>query len=145
MALTDIDRNAIKHACEQLSMAFCYNADHGNFKRVGELFSPTGTFDRFGLVLNGPAAIAEAMSQRPEGVVTRHGLLSVYFKFVEPTTAEAVVNSVTHFGFQPSPDEPAVLAAASPRLVEFHDRYQLIENAWRIESRVGTAVFASPS
>jgi SnoaL-like domain len=142
LASIGIDRPAVMRACERLSTAFCYHADHGNFGEVGRLFSPTGKFDRFGEALSGPDEIAAAMSKRPEGIVTRHGLLSVYFTIVDATVAEAVVNSATFYGFQ-TPAGTAELAPASPRVVEFKDRYRLVEGEWRIEMRVGTVVLVN--
>jgi hypothetical protein len=134
-----IERVEIMRACEQLSTAFCHHADHGNFTKVGNLFTPTGTFDRFGQILVGPAQIAAAMSKRPADIVTRHGLLSVYFTVVDDAGAEAIVNSATFYGFT-AETGPAQLAPGSPRVVEFRDRYRLFEGQWRIESRVGTVI-----
>lgn len=125
-------------------MAFCYHADHGNFAEVARLFTPAGTFDRFGHVLSGRRAIADRMSNRPEGIVARHGIVSVYFTIVDTTVAAAVVNSVTFYGFQTAGDT-AELAPTSPRVVEFKDRYRLFEGEWLIEERVGTAVLVNPS
>ena len=144
MATTGIDRLEIARACERLSSKFCYHADHGNFEQVGALFTPTGTFDRFGQVLTGPAEIADAMRKRPEGIVTRHGILNIFFTVVDTVIVEAVVNSATFYGFETAAGGAAQLAPASPRLVEFKDRYRLIEDGWRIEKRVGTVVLANP-
>jgi hypothetical protein len=143
MATASFDRLEIARACERLSEKFCYHADHGNFDKVGALFASTGTFNRFGQVLTGAAEIADGMRKRPEGIVTRHGLLNIYFTVVDQTIAEAVVNSATFYGFETTPGGPAQMAPASPRLVEFRDRYRLIEGEWRIEMRVGTVVLVN--
>jgi len=145
MESAGIDRLQIERACERLSIAFCYHADHGNFAKVGRLFSPKGTFDRFGQTLVGPDAIAAGMSKRPEGVVTRHALLNIHFTVVEKGMAAAVVSAATYFGFKTSQGDAAQFAPESPRVAEFDDRYRLVEGKWRIEQRVTTLVLVNSS
>lgn len=133
---------ADRRACEALIHAFCHFIDHGEAPRVVGLFTEDGTFDRKGAVLRGHAALAEAMTRRPPGMVTRHLCSQTVLRTESP---ERILGTTSFMLLRRDGADPG--ADASPlacleAVGDFEDVFVRTEAGWRIASRKAIPVFA---
>jgi hypothetical protein len=134
----------VEHECTKLVSGFLYFADNGKFDSLAELFTSDCEFDRFGEKLVGPQQIAKVMADaRPDGVVSRHGILNVHFTQIAETEAKATVYVATVYGMGELSEGPLQQAPGSPRIVQFDDTYRFDAGEWRIYRRVGQVVLVN--
>lgn len=137
-----VRRLEIEGECKRLVSEFFYCADRGDFTAVAELFDMNGEFDRFGSVLRGRSEIANAMENRPPGVISRHAILNLRFVAVGEDVVSANVDASALFGFAAEGVPTVTQSADSPRIVQFDDSYRNVDGEWKIERRVGQLVMA---
>lgn len=121
--------------CTRLAHRFCFLADRSDAAGVANLFTADGRFERGDLRVEGRAAIERMTASRPPGMLTRHLLTTTQVEPVGDDRAEGrhyclvFVSGAGH-----NPERPIVR--------EYQDRYRLIGEGWRIESRVVLTPFA---
>ena len=138
-----MDANAeaiIAWQCTQVTHAFAYHIDHGEFEEVVNLWTPDGVFDRLGEVLQGQEAIRTAMRDRPK-VTTRHVFTNFHFHRIEEDEAEATVLCMSFHSLEPFDGKPLVYGTAQGRLIEFRERYVRTADGWKFAEHNGQVVF----
>lgn len=103
---------------------------------VANLFTPDGKFERGNLRVEGRPAIEKMTASRPPGIVTRHLLTTSLVEAIGDDTADGRHYCLVYVsGAGENPERPIVR--------EYHDRYRLTDEGWRIESRLVLTPFSS--
>lgn len=135
------DPTAIERACAALVRRFAYHLDNRHYHEVLALFADDGCFARPGVEALGQEQLRRWLEERPPEIETRHVCCEPVFLAIRTEDAQSVT-TFTLFqaarrenGF-PVFDRPAAIA-------EFHDRFRLVGEGWRIaERRVKVAMVA---
>lgn len=121
--------------CTRLAHRFCLLADRSDAAGVANLFTADGKFERGDLRVEGRPGIEEMTASRPQGMVTRHLLTTSLVEAIGDDTADGRHYCLVYVsGAGQSPERPIV--------GEYHDRYRLTDEGWRIESRVVSTPFS---
>jgi hypothetical protein len=126
--------------CMQVSYAFAYHIDHGEFEELIQLWVPDGAFDRVGQVLRGHEELRAAMRDRPN-MTTRHVFTNFHFHRIEPDEAEATAYCMSYHALVPFEGEPVIYGTTQGRLLEFRERYVRTAEGWKFAEHNGHAVF----
>jgi hypothetical protein len=132
---TDYSDDAVERACEKLSIAFANAIDRNDYDAVIALFASDGILDRWGNAIQGHAALRQWLDSRPRDMTTRHVCTNIMIDRV----ARGEARGTTYFTFYSGPGDPDgnVLPLEGPAMVgEYHDRFVLTENGWRLGERV---------
>lgn len=138
------DREQAERACERLSIAFAIGVDRFDDDTVLDLFTADGVFNRPGNVVKGRDALRGWLKGRPRDVVTRHICTNIAIKVIN----EKEASGITYFTFYrgPKDDDRPVLPLNGPDIVgEYHDRYLLTDDGWRIAERAVAFAFQKSS
>jgi hypothetical protein len=115
--------------CTRLANRFCCLADRSDATGIANLFSVEATFERGNLRLKGRPAIEEMTASRPLGMVTRHLLTTSVVEAIGDDAAEGWHYCLVYVS-------GAGQTAERPIVREYHDRYRLTDEGWRIESHL---------
>ena len=133
--MTRTDKASVEFECTRLANRFCCLADLSDAAGVANLFTGEGKFERGDLQVEGRPAIEKMTASRPAGMVTRHLLTTSLVDGIGDDLAEGRHYCLVYVsGAGHSPERPIVR--------EYHDRYRLTDEGWRIESRQVLTPFA---
>lgn len=129
MALSDNGSVSIVFECTQLAHRFCCLADHADAAGVASLFTVDGKSQRGDLRVEGRAGIEKMTASRPPGMITRHLLTTSLVEAIGSDVAEGRHYCLVYVSGEGH-------SAEHPIVREYHDRYRLTDEGWRIESRL---------
>ncbi|MBN9427192.1 MAG: nuclear transport factor 2 family protein [Burkholderiales bacterium] len=135
------DQERIVRECSRLALAFAIHVDFGQAQACADLFTEDGTFERKGEILRGREEILAAQRARPPGLRTRHFCQPTWVTVIDESNAEGITYFANYRHEADAPlSGPAPLTG--PGVVgEFHDRFVLTPQGWRIASRRAKAAF----
>jgi hypothetical protein len=98
--VSDLDRVIVTNAIREVMAWYAYYADHGQWDRLAQLFTPAATFTSYGpggelylyLDLTGPAAIEKTIAAGVGNARAIHHLFSYTADVRSPAAASIVVN-----------------------------------------------------
>lgn len=122
--------------CTRLAHRFCSLADRADAAGVANLFTADGKFERGDLRVEGRAKIEQMTASRPPGMMTRHLLTTTLVDAIGEDAAEGRHYCLVYVS-------GAGQTAERPIVREYHDRYRLTNEGWRIESRLVSTPFSS--
>lgn len=121
--------------CTRLAHRFCCLADRSDAAGVAHLFTADGTFERGDLRVEGRPAVEKMTASRPPGMLTRHLLTTSLVEAIGDDAAEGCHYCLVYVS-------GAGQNAERPIVREYHDRYRLTHEGWRIESRLVLTPFS---
>ena len=127
--------NAIKRACEALSIAYARAVDFRDYDYLVTLFTEDGELDT-GRPMAGKAAIAEALSHRPDELRSRHVITNVFIDVLNETEARGIsyLTLYRHVGPESLKGEP--IAFDGPAGVgHYEDRFEKTAEGWKFKRR----------
>ena len=127
--MSDID----KLVCAQLVSTYASYVDHRRYNDLIELFTEDGVLRRPDMVVEGRAAILDAMNKRPANRICRHMCSTQVVTLTSDDEAEAV----TYFAYYEAelPHQGTAALDGPVAIGEYHDRFRRIESGWRIAER----------
>ncbi|MEO8115585.1 MAG: nuclear transport factor 2 family protein [Phenylobacterium sp.] len=145
--MTDLERMLIEHACMKLQRQYGVFADRGDIEGFTNLFAPDGSV----AVPEAPPFVghdairASIKALGDLGVTMRHVLTNNVVDVIDAGTAEGV-SYLTVYNSRASADQRGTRPVEPPATVgEYHDRFRLTGDGWRIQTRVLTRVFRPPA
>lgn len=130
----------VRHACEDLVVAYTHYVDFGDAARVAELFTDDGVWESEQTRMEGVDELREGFGRR-QGLVertSRHVCTNFRLTMIDERTAEGLVyfTLYRHDGN----DDPAPLEG--PLMVgQYRDTFVLTEDGWRFAHRRAEAAF----
>jgi hypothetical protein len=127
------------YECEQAIIGFFNCLDDRKFDQMASKFSVDGRWIRAtGAVLEGRAAVLQAMNERPASVQSRHLVSNFEFEFVDDQTARSrCCVTVYRIDGKVGDSDPA------PMVYAFNNEFKLRDGAWKIELHHGRRAFAA--
>lgn len=136
---TDSARDAATvRACERLIADYAYFRDREEAEPYAAVFAPNGVFEFRGTRFEGRHAIAARLTDGAGKVITRHVMSNVR---IEPVSAaEAIGTSLVTLYQADLGDLPRTVDGFLG-IGEYHDRFVLTDDGWRIAHRKFVDVF----
>lgn len=130
-----IDKRAVTEACEALSIAYARAIDFRDYEGLVELFAESGVLDT-GRPLHGRAAIADALSHRPDELRSRHVISNIFIEPLSETEARGIsyLSLYRHVGPESLKGEPAALEGPAA-IGHYEDRFVKTEQGWKFQRR----------
>lgn len=128
---------AAREACRDLVMRSALYTDARNAQAYAALFAENGELQRpGGTTLHGRDAIHAAYAARPASRLTRHMVSNCVVTMDGPTQAGALSYVLMWSGSTEDADTPSGRPAQPQQMVgEYEDRFVLVPEGWRIQSR----------
>ncbi len=136
--------DAINRACERLSIAYAIYLDTQRYDEFAALFGDEGVLNVSGRV-EGQAAIARAMANRPAKLRSRHVLTNILIEPVdqEHATGTTYLSLYRHIGEASLEDKP--IEPFAPAVVgHYSDQFKLTNQGWRFAYRELHLAFRNP-
>ena len=133
--MTDDQIDAIRRACEELSIAYARAVDFRDYDYFVTLFSDDGVLDT-GKPLAGRAAIREALAHRPDELRSRHVITNVFIDVLNEQEARGIsyLTLYRHVGQESLKSEP--IAFDGPAGVgHYEDRFMKTAEGWKFKRR----------
>lgn len=139
------DRRTIEADCQALSIAYARAIDFRDYDAFVDLFAEDGVLDT-GTPLEGRAAIAEALTRRPDELRSRHVLTNIFIDVLSGSEARGIsyLSLYRHIGpeslkGQPVPfDGPAAIG-------HYEDRFVRTAAGWKFKRRKLQLAFRRPA
>ena len=127
--------DAIRRACEALSIAYARAVDFRDYDTVPELFTEDGILDTTE-VIEGRKAIAARMASRPDELRSRHVLTNIFIDVLSPTEARGIsyLTLYRHVGPESLKGEPVPFHGPAA-IGHYEDRFEKTGEGWRIRRR----------
>ncbi len=132
-AASELD--AIRRACEALSIAYARAVDFRDYDTVPELFTEDGVLDTTE-TMEGRKAIAARMMGRPDELRSRHVLTNIFIDVLSPTEARGIsyLTLYRHVGPESLKGEPVPFDGPAA-VGHYEDRFEKTGEGWRIRRR----------
>lgn len=135
------ERLRIEAECQRLAIAFATYVDHRRYEEVVSLFTPDALYNPRGRPYLGREGVRAYLESRPPTRRSRHLIMNHLVEVVDATNALGTC-SLVYYAHEGELAEAEAAPLAAPSLIgDYHDRYRLTDEGWRIASRVGTIVF----
>ncbi len=134
--MTPTERMLIEHECERLVTAYCHHVDHGQARKIADLFSQDGIWTGPGVKMEGREELIAGFGHREDQKerMSRHVCQNFLCEVKNEDEAEGVVY-LTLYRHDGEPGR-AVSPLPGPALVgEYQDRFVRTEDGWRISER----------
>jgi hypothetical protein len=129
-------RLRIERECQWLVTAYCHYVDHGEARRVGELFTDDGVWAGPGVRMEGREQLEAGFGRRQDQSerMSRHVCNNFLCDVIDADHAEGTVY-LTLYRHDGDPDR-AVSPLDGPEMVgEYRDRFERTRDGWRIAER----------
>ncbi len=133
--LDDAEHRIVAAQCQALSIAYARAVDFRDYDSFVDLFAEDGVLDT-GKPLEGRAAIARAMSRRPDELRSRHVLTNIFIDVLSPTEARGISYLTLYRHVGPESLEHGPVALEGPAAVgHYEDRFVKTQAGWKFERR----------
>lgn len=139
--MDDTSRDAIRIACQDLSVRFAYNVDHGNAEAVAALFVTDGSFSSAGRSIEGSDGVFNAISRRPANRVTRHVCTNILIDVEDDTHASGNTYFLLFEGHDDAQTGEALPMRLPVTVGEYQDEFIRTADGWKISQRKAIGVF----
>lgn len=143
MTMPHDDRHRIERECERLVLLYARYADSFQDDAFAALFAEDALLHRGDAPLVGRDAIRAAMGRRRRDSVVRHLCSNVIIDVIDARNASGVsyLTLYRHFGSATLPTP----MLAPEMIAEYHDRFTLTPEGWRIAERQALVVLKHPA
>ena len=133
--MNDDQLNAIAVACEKLSIAYARAVDFRDYDYFVTLFTEDGVLDT-GRPMAGRAAIAEALSHRPDELRTRHVITNVFIDVLNEKEARGIsyLTLYRHVGPESLKGEPIDFDGPAG-VGHYEGRFEKTAEGWKFKRR----------
>jgi hypothetical protein len=133
--MTDDQINAIFSECEALSIAYARAVDFRDYDYFVTLFTEDGVLDT-GRPLEGRAAIAEALTRRPDELRSRHVISNVFIDVLNEREARGIsyLTLYRHIGSESLKGEPIPFDGPAG-VGHYEDRFERTDEGWKFKRR----------
>lgn len=119
-----------RSACEELTRAYNHHADSWNSDALAALFTPDGVFDRLGKRIEGRAAIAHFIANRPREFWQVHTVSN--FTFELASDGRSATGTLDLDLGRGKVGDDTVIETVRAR---YRDRFELTPEGWRFALR----------
>lgn len=131
-----IDRLSIERECERLVAAYCHYVDHGEAKRIADLFSVDGVWKGPEVTMEGREQLQQGFGQREANAsrMSRHVCTNLLVDVIDEDHAEGTVylTLYRHDG----PEGRRLSPLEQPEMVgEYRDKFVRTAEGWRFAHR----------
>ena len=133
--MNEDQRNAIVKACETLSIAYARAVDFRDYDYFVTLFTEDGELDT-GRPMSGRAAIAAALSHRPDELRSRHVISNVFIDVLNEREARGIsyLTLYRHVGPESLKGEPIPFDGPAG-VGHYEDRFEKTAEGWKFKRR----------
>ncbi|MEQ9643065.1 MAG: nuclear transport factor 2 family protein [Alphaproteobacteria bacterium] len=126
----------IERACEQLSLAYAYHLDFGNFDALAKLFADDAVLHVGRMHYRNLDEIRTGVRQRYQQQVTRHVCTNLMVDVIDETRAVGVTYVTIYRHQYAGPEPSGEIAIRGPSFVgHYEDEFVLDRLGWRFASR----------
>jgi hypothetical protein len=144
-SLDERQKYAIERACEALSIAYARAIDFRDYDAFPLLFAEDGVLD-VGRKLEGRAAIASSVRQRPDELRSRHVITNTFVDVLSPDTARGIAYLTLYRYEGPESLRYGPVPLRGPAAVgHYEDRYVRRAEGWLFASRRLQLAFRDPA
>jgi hypothetical protein len=139
------EKRLIEQECRDLVVALGFYTDRGENDKAVVLFAPDGQWIRAGKPLTGHRELLESMKERSPTIIVRHMIANIMIQVKDGKSAEGVTYYTAYnhdTGANPH-KLPAPLGLPFS-LGEWHDKFVLTPEGWRISKRETKRLFQRP-
>ncbi len=142
-SVSPLDRLLHERACERLIMQYAVAVNRWDLDHFVSLFMPDAEWQRPGVpLLKGHAEIRAFMEGQPVARTLRHVNGGCIVTIVDDTSAHALSQTTVYDS--PVHDRLPASVPGPDMIVEYADRLQFRDGAWRFARRDTTVVFVGP-
>jgi hypothetical protein len=129
------DRRTVEVACEALSISYARAVDFRDYDAFVGLFAEDGQLDT-GKLLQGREAIANAMSQRPDTLRSRHILTNIFTDVLSDIEARGIsyLTLYRHIGPESLTADPIGFEGPAG-IGHYEDRFVKTSAGWKFKQR----------
>lgn len=133
--MTEIEKQTIERACEQLQYAYARFIDFRDYEGFTELFTVDGVLDA-GLELKGRDAIFSSCQKRSAGLRSRHVITNSFIDVLSHDQARGICYLSLYRLDQKESAKPGPLPIPGPAAVgHYQDSFQLVGTVWKLAHR----------
>jgi hypothetical protein len=126
----------IERTCEQLSLAYAYHLDFGNFDALAKLFAPEATLQVGTAHYGSIDAIRAGVRERYSGQVTRHVCSNIMIDVIDANRAVGVTYVTIYRHHYDGPEPQGEIGIRGPSFVgHYEDEFVNQPTGWRFASR----------
>lgn len=136
----------IQRDCEALSIAYARAIDFRDFDDFLALFAEDGVLD-VGRVIRNREALRDSISQRPDGLRTRHIITNIFIDVVDEDHARGIsyLTLYKHLSEDSNPPPGPVDSTLPAAVGHYEDHFIRTSGGWRFQSRTGHLAFLDPA
>jgi hypothetical protein len=141
--MNQLEKSISMIECQHAIHSFYMSLDGSDFQAVSSLFASNGIWHRQGKQLVGPAAVLEALLDRPAGRVTAHMVQNVVITVIDTQSASATyLNMVYRCDRKEPSSEPAPMHPLS--ILKYVDSFTKDPKGnWLLLSKTSKPIFIS--
>lgn len=135
----------IQRDCEALSIAYARAIDFRDYDDFIELFVEDAMLD-LGRPMHGREAISRSISQRPDGLRSRHVISNVFVDVVDADHARGIsyLTLYRHLSNDATPSREPIDSAQPAAVGHYQDQFIRTAAGWRFSSRTLHVAFRDP-
>lgn len=134
--MTAADQIVTEWELTRLSSDFAHYLDTRDYGALANLFLPDAVWDRVMFRHEGRQEILDALSRRPENVVTRHVQANTRFTHIDSETVRGLVYMTPYHGPSEGGALPGLMAGMHESVYDVHDLYKRTSEGWRFAERI---------
>jgi ketosteroid isomerase-like protein len=137
-------RRRIETECEALSIAYARAIDFRDYDAFVKLFAEDGVLDT-GEPLEGRAAIAHALTRRPDELRSRHVLTNIFIDVLSGSEARGIsyLTLYRHIGPESLKGQPVPISGPAA-IGHYEDRFVKTDDGWKFKRRKLQLAFRRP-
>ncbi len=133
--MTEIEKQTIERACEQLQYAYARFIDFRDYEGFTQLFTVDGVLDA-GLELKGRDAIFSSCQKRSAGLRSRHVITNSFIDVLGHNLARGICYLSLYRLDCNESAKPGPLPMPGPAAVgHYQDSFKRVDNVWKIAHR----------
>ena len=133
--MTEIEKQTIERACEQLQYAYARFIDFRDYEGFTELFTVDGVLDA-GIELKGRDAIFSSCQKRSAGLRSRHVITNCFIDVLSHDLARGICYlSLYRLDHKASPKHGPLPMPGPAAVGHYQDSFKLVNSVWKISHR----------
>ncbi|MDH3644664.1 MAG: nuclear transport factor 2 family protein [Gammaproteobacteria bacterium] len=139
-------RRDIQRDCEALSIAYARAIDFRDYDDFITLFAEDAALD-LGRPMLGREAIRASISQRPDGLRSRHVISNIFIDVIDTDNARGIsyLTLYRHLSDDPNPPAQPIDEALPAAVGHYQDQFVRATVGWRFQSRTLHLAFRDPA
>jgi len=140
------ERRDIQRDCEELSIGYARAIDFRDYDDFIMLFAEEAVLD-LGRPMLGREEIRASISQRPDGLRSRHVISNIFIDVIDADHARGIsyLTLYRHLSGDPNPSREPVHEALPAAVGHYQDQFVRTTDGWRFQSRTLHVAFRDPA